>query len=181
MTALTRFATASLAATALLVLAGCTADPAPVTPPPTPGSASGTQPSGEPQQEYTPEELNARSIASTFATEAREWLTAWDAAGCTGERAAEDVRDCQIMLMELATGTDATADLLEDQVSKHEPLSAAAEQARVTADAAEEWLAGWCGAYADAACAAPGSALVDSYRALDTSLDQWYPRGTADA
>lgn len=181
MTALTRIATASLAATALLILAGCTAGPVPTSPPPTPGSAAGTQPSGEPQQEYTPEELNARSIASTFATEAREWLTAWDAAGCTGDKAADDVRDCQVMLMDLATGADAAADLLEDQVSKYESLSAAAEHARVTAESAEEWLAGWCGAYADPGCAAPGTALVSAYRDLDIALDAWYPRGTADA
>lgn len=143
----------------------------------TPAEGEGSSP----EENLSPEQANARSIASVFAADAAEWFTAWDSAACTGDRAAEDVRDCQKLLMDLASTMDAKADMLETETAVYEPLRGAAQAARVTADAATDWLDGWCGAYADPACAEPGSALVEAYAGLQAALSLWAPRSTPDA
>ncbi len=145
------------------------------------GASGGTQPSGIPEPELSPEEADAALIAGAIATSGREWLTAWDETACTGESAAEDVRECQVLLMDLADEADAVADLLEEEALVLTDLAEAATAARAAADAATEWLDAWCGAYADPACAEPGAALVDAQRMLDTALDPWLPRSTPDA
>lgn len=173
---------ALLAASALLALAGCSsATTTPPSPAPDTGSASGTRPSGPPDPETHPDEANAYSVATVLSQKSREWITAWDAAACTGERAAEDVRECQALLMDLADEADGVADLLEQETAALDDLAASAEAARAVADAATEWLDGWCGAYADPACAEPGTAVVDAQRLLDSALDPWLPRATDDA
>lgn len=190
-----RLTAALAAACASASLAGCafftvpTPDPAPdpdstprATPQSTPDPATGTRPSGIPDdRELTPDEAEAVAVAAALADTGREWLTAWDESGCTGERAAEDDRPCQIMLMDLADGAQGAADVLADKAEVLAELTAAAEAARATADAATAWLDGWCGAYADPACAAPGVALVDAQRAYDTVMDAWLTRETPDA
>lgn len=181
---------AALALSVAAGLAGCTFS-AKVTPDPTPEptqdsggehQSSGTQPSGIPDDpDLTPEEANAISVAGVLAAAGREWLTKWDGSGCTGQSAAEDVRECQILLMDLADEADGIADLLEEEALVLPALADAADAARTTADAATAWLDGWCGAYADAACAEPGEALVDAQRAFDTVMDAWRDRDTPDA
>lgn len=195
MTAAHRFRSAALTASVLLSLTGCaagSAEPAdvPALPSPSTGQstdtgtedpASGTQRSGIPDPDVDPDGANAASAASVLAMSSREWLTAWDDADCTGEKAAEDVRECQVLLMDLADTADGVADLLEQEAPSLDGLAEAAEAAQATADAASEWLSAWCGAYADPACAEPGVALVAAQRTLDTALDAWLPRGTPDA
>lgn len=205
MTAAHSLRTAVLTASVLLALTGCaagSADPENAPLPSSPSTStnadadsdtgsdaegSGTMPSGTadpdvfPDIETDPDGANAASAASVLAQKSREWLTAWDAAGCTGESAAEDVRECQIMLMDLADTAGGVADLLEQEAPALDGLVGAAEAARDTAVAADDWLGAWCGAYADPACAEPGIALVDAQRALDSALDPWLPRATPDA
>lgn len=75
--------------------------------------------------------------------------------------------------MQLATTISPAADMLSAQLEFYEPLGEAADLAQKTDDAAREWLEGWCGAYADPACAAPGNTLVEVYREFATAIAPW--------
>jgi hypothetical protein len=188
--------TAALAAAVLsLGLAGCSAPQArpaaspasvsPSAPPPSddpassdpaPSDPAGTVPSGEPV-----EPAWADPVAAEAAETAGDWLEIWDESACTGARAADDERYCQLLLMDLASHAGGTASTLAEYAAVVPEL---AEVARLAADAsaaADAWLGAWCGAYADPACAAPGEALAEAERALAAALDPWRERATPDA
>lgn len=186
-----RTACAALAAGAALALGltACTSGQAPGLPAPTtaaPGTPSptasapydpaGTVPSGEPV-----EPAWADPVAAEAAETAGDWLANWEESECTGARAADDERYCQLLLMDLASHAGGTATTLGEHAATAPEL---AEVARLAADvsaAADAWLGAWCGAYADPACAVPGEALAEAERALAAALDPWRERATPDA
>ncbi|MGX5695780.1 hypothetical protein ACWKWP_06245 [Agromyces soli] len=181
--------TAALAAVLSLGLAGCSAPQhppaaspasiAPSAPPsddPAPSDPAGTVPSGEPV-----EPAWADPVAAEAAETAGDWLEIWDESACTGARAADDERYCQLLLMDLASHAGGTASTLAEYAAVVPELAEVARLANDVSAAADAWLGAWCGAYADPACAAPGEALAEAERALAAALDPWRERATPDA
>ncbi|WP_448811006.1 hypothetical protein [Agromyces bauzanensis] len=170
--------TACLAASfaAVLVLAGCaatspegaptrlTAESVEASAPPSDAPAPATS---RPEPAWAPE------VVGQQRRTAEGWLDAWDEAGCTAERAADDERECQVLLMDLAMRAAGVADVLSANAEVEPRLEPVAEAAAAAASAASAWLEAWCGGYADAACAAPGAELVDAERTLADALAAW--------
>lgn len=146
---------------------------------PTPDVHVGTVPDDGPTT--TPLEPAREAAVSAEAESAAAWIADWDALACTGARAAADERDCQLLLMELATTADGAAAELTEHADRVPALAEAATRANEASDAAADWLGAWCGAYEDPACAAPGEALAEAERGLAASLDPWHDRGAPDA
>lgn len=173
-----------------LGLGGCAPSPGspPATPSETPLAAAGIDPSERPASTpatAAPDEPVQPSWAAVAAAEAAEtaidWVSVWDESACTGARAAGDERYCQLLLMDLATHAEGTAGTLAEYAAVEPALADVAQRAAEASAAAEAWLAAWCGAYADPACAAPGEALAEAERALAVALDPWRDRATPDA
>lgn len=166
---------------AVVALAGCatgpaaapaspfTAEPVEATVPPSDAPAApSTAPSTAPV-----EAAWAREVVEQQRRTAEGWLDAWDEAGCTTERAADDERECQLLLMDLAMRAAGVADVLTAYAAVEPRLDAVAGAAAAASAAASAWLDAWCGGGVDAACTAPGADLVDAERALADALAAW--------
>lgn len=162
---------------AVVALAGCATGPAAA--PASPFTAEPVEatvpPSDAPAAPSTApvEAAWAREVVEQQRRTAEGWLDAWDEAGCTTERAADDERECQLLLMDLAMRAAGVADVLTAYAAVEPRLDAVAGAAAAASAAASAWLDAWCGGGVDAACTAPGADLVDAERALADALAAW--------